>query len=76
MDEATFRTESCSEIFQRKLNEALEGLDGCINVAGDIVIAGRGSTKAEAELDHGQNLRNLVNKCEGNIIKLTAKKHH
>ena len=69
-----FGLKVASEIFQRKLNEALEGLDGCINVADDIVIAGRGSTKAEAELDHEKNLRNLVNKCEEKNIKLNHEK--
>ncbi|KAK3797520.1 hypothetical protein RRG08_054551 [Elysia crispata] len=30
-----------SEIFQRHLTQALEGLEGCINVADDIIVAGR-----------------------------------
>ena len=63
-----------SEIFQRKLNEALEGLHGCINVVDDIVIAGSGFTKAEAKLDHEKNLCNLVNKCEEKNIKLNHEK--
>jgi hypothetical protein len=38
-----------SEIFQKRLTEALSGLRGVICVADDIVVVGRGDTKAAAE---------------------------
>ena len=37
-----------SEIFQRKLNEALEGLDGTFTIANDIIIAGQGETEEKS----------------------------
>jgi hypothetical protein len=36
------------EVFQRKLQEALEGLDGVYPVADDILIVGEGDTDEEA----------------------------
>lgn len=37
-----------SEIFKRKLNKALEGLEGTFTIADDIIIAGQGKTDEEA----------------------------
>ena len=39
-----------SEIFQRKLDEALEGLAGVFSVVDDVVIAGCGQTVDEAQI--------------------------
>lgn len=63
-----------SEIFQRKLSEALQGLPGCLNVADDIVVAGRGSTRDKADKDHEKNLSNLKQRCQERNIKLNEKK--
>ncbi|PFX24662.1 Retrovirus-related Pol polyprotein [Stylophora pistillata] len=41
---------------QRKLNEALCGLNGVICVADDLLVMGRGNTREEADADHEQNL--------------------
>ena len=41
-----------SEIFQRKLDEALGGLEGVISVVDDVVIAGFGQTVDEAQIDN------------------------
>ena len=49
-----------SEIFQRKLGEALEGLENTINVADDIILAGHGTTDTEAK----DNLRDRMNKLK------------
>lgn len=45
-----------SEIFQRKLNEALEGLEGTFTIADDIIIAGQGKTDEEALRDNDTKL--------------------
>ena len=37
-----------SEIFQRKIDEALGDLEGVLNIVDDIIIVGCGSTEAEA----------------------------
>lgn len=63
-----------SEIFQRKLSEALQDLPGCLNVADDIVVAGRGSTIDEADKDHERNLSNLKQRCHEKNIKLNETK--
>ena len=57
-----------SEIFQRHLCEALEGLDGVICVADDIVVTG--VTKA----DHDAKLTALLQRCAEKGIKLNQKK--
>lgn len=45
---------SSQDIFQRKVDEALEGLDGVVSIVDDILVFGR--TKAE----HDQNLRQFL----------------
>ena len=51
-----------SEIFQKRLTEALDGLNGVICVADDIVVVGRGETQAGAEKYHTENLFGLQNR--------------
>ena len=58
-----------SEIFQRKLDEALGDLDGVFNVVDDVVIAGCGRTEGEAQRDNQQKLTETLKRCaEKNII--------
>ncbi|GFR57713.1 retrovirus-related Pol polyprotein from transposon opus [Elysia marginata] len=58
-----------SEIFQRKLGEALEGLHNTINVADDIVLAGCGKTDAEAKANLESRTKELKQQCvEKNIV--------
>ena len=59
-----FGTKVSSEIFQRKLNENLEGLKGVVCVADDILIFGI------SDADHDENLRNLLIRCKEHNIKL------
>lgn len=63
-----------SEIFQKRLNEALNGLHGVICVADDIVVVGRGNTKELAERDHMSNLQGLQHRCKQKNIRLNEKK--
>lgn len=64
-----------SEIFARKLAEALDGLDGVLTIADDITVAGCGDTKAEADKDHDVKLEKLYERCdERNIILNDDKK--
>ena len=61
-----------SEIFQKRLNESLEGINGVICVADDIIVVG--TTKTLAELDHDDNLKKLMQRCtERNITLSNAK---
>ena len=59
-----------SEIFQRKLNKALCGLNGVICVADDLLVMGSGNTREEADADHEQNLRELQKRCTERNIRL------
>ncbi|KAK7107438.1 hypothetical protein V1264_015748 [Littorina saxatilis] len=63
-----------SEIFQKRLTEALDGLDGVVCVADDIVVVGRGDDKSEAVEDHDKNLNDLQKRCAERHIKLNDKK--
>jgi len=63
-----------SEIFQKRLLQALEGLDGVFCVADDIIVFGRGDTKEQAYLDHDKNLRQLMIRCTEVGIKLNREK--
>ena len=58
-----------SEIFQRKLDEALEGLEGVFSVVDDVVIAGCGQTMDEAQVDNQRKLTETLKRCaEKNIV--------
>ncbi|XP_068224775.1 uncharacterized protein [Palaemon carinicauda] len=63
-----------SEIFQRKLNEALEGLRGVYCVADDIVVVGFGNEEHDTMRDHEQNLQSLQKRCQEKKIKLNEEK--
>ena len=58
-----------SEIFQRKLDEVLEGLEGVLSVVDDVVIAGCGQTVDEAQVDNQRKLTETLKRCaEKNIV--------
>ena len=58
-----------SEIFQRKIDEALGDLDGVFNIVDDVVIVGCGNSDAEAQSDNQQKLAVTLKRCaEKNII--------
>ena len=63
-----------SEIFQRRLTQALEGLDGVVCVADDIIVYGSGETNADADRQHQANLEGLQKRCEQRNIRLNNKK--
>lgn len=66
---------SCSpEIFQQKLQQALQGLDGIEVLVDDILIAGRGNTETEAVEHHNRNLMALLQRCRDVGIKLNKAK--
>ena len=63
-----FGTNVSSEIFQRKLLEALEGLPGIVCIADDVIV--HGHTKEE----HDCNLRKFLQRCQEKNIKLNKEK--
>ena len=63
-----------NEIFQRKLNEALERLDGTFTLADDIIIAGQGETEEEAFDDNKSKLQKVTDRCKERNVMLNADK--
>ncbi|RUS87639.1 hypothetical protein EGW08_004624 [Elysia chlorotica] len=63
-----------SEIFQKHLSVALQGLDSIVNCADDIIIVGRGATKEAALVDHDRNYKNLKVRCREKQINLNEEK--
>lgn len=58
-----------SEIFQRKLNEDQEGLEGTFTIIDDIIIASQGKTNEEALKDNNLKLQKVIERCtERNVI--------
>ena len=63
-----------SEIFQKRLLQALEGLVGIACIADDVLIYGVGDTLDEATKDHDKNLTSLLKRCEEKSIRLNKEK--
>ena len=63
-----------SEIFQKRLLQALEGLEGIACIADDILIYEVGDTLDEATKDHDKNLTSLLTRCEEKSIRLNKEK--
>jgi len=63
-----------SEIFQKRVNQALEGLSGVLNIADDILVYGVGNSKQEAVADHNRNLQALLKRCRERNIALNRDK--
>ena len=62
------------EEFQRRLHEALEGLDGVRVIADDMLVFGEGATVEEATIDHDRNLTALLERCRAKGVKLNREK--
>ena len=62
------------EEFQRRLDEALAGLEGCKAIADDILVFGCGESDKQAIADHDRKLRSLLVRCREKNIKLNSGK--
>ena len=62
------------EEFQRRLQHALEGLQGVMPIFDDILVFGVGETQAEALSDHDVKIRALFQRCRAKGIKLNKEK--
>lgn len=69
-----FGISSAPEIFQIKLSEVLNGLEGTEALADDILIFGCGETMEEAMKDHNIKLEALMQRMEKNNCKLNKEK--
>lgn len=45
-----------SEIFQKRVNQALAGLEGVLDIVDDILIYGVGDTEEQANADHAREM--------------------
>ena len=63
-----------SEIFQKRLNQALNRLDGLLTVHDDKVICRVGDTEEEATAIHNRKLQQFLQHCRGKGAKLNKKK--
>ena len=63
-----------SEIFQLRLHEAVEGLDGVYVIADDILVSGTGETMQGAIADHDLKIKKLLTRCRERSIKLNKQK--
>lgn len=69
-----FGVSVASEIFQKRLNQALDRLDGLLTVHDDMIIYGVGETEEEATADHNTKLRQFLQRCRERGVKLNKKK--
>ena len=62
------------EEFQRGLDQALAGLNGCKAIADDFLVFGCGANDDEAVKDHDENLIALLQRCREKGVKLNRGK--
>ena len=63
-----------SEIFQKRLFVALEGLEGVVCVADDILVYGVGGDEQQAIEDHDKKLQSLLVRCSAQGLRLNNEK--
>lgn len=69
-----FGTSVSSEMFQRRLYQAIGDLRGILNIADDVLLYGVGKTKEEAMRDHDEKLVAFLQRCQAVGIRLNPKK--
>jgi len=65
---------SALEIFQRKMHEIIEGLQGVEVVADDFLVVGRGETSEAANRDHDKILDAFLQRCMARGVRLNPDK--
>ena len=69
-----FRLGVSSEIFQKRIHQALDGLPGLLDVHDVTDIYGVGNTDEQADVDHDRNLERFLQRCRQKGIKLNKLK--
>ena len=69
-----FGISPAGEIFQQRLDQEIDDLDGVRTVADDILVLGNGETMQEAVADHDRKLKELFDRCRAKHIKLNPNK--
>ena len=62
------------EEFQRRIHEALDGLEGVFNIADDVLIYGLGNSPEEAEAAHDKHLNLFMQRILERNLKLNLTK--
>ena len=63
-----------SEIFQKRIHQALDGLPGLLDVHDDMVIYRFNDTDEQADANHDRNLERFLQRCREKGIKLSKSK--
>ena len=63
-----------SEIFQKRLNQALDRLDGLLTIHDDMVVYGVSDTEEEPMADHNKKLEQFLQRCRQKGVKPNEKK--
>ena len=69
-----FGIKSAPEIFQRKMHELIEGLNGVEVIADDFVVVGYGDSLQAASKDHDKSLSVFLQRCEERGVHLNIDK--
>ena len=69
-----FGISSAPEEYQRRQDQAIEGLPGVRSIIDDILIFGEGDTDEEAIIDHDKKFRSLMERCRERNLKLNKDK--
>ena len=69
-----FGISSAPEVFQHRMHEVIEGLEGVEVVADDFVVVGFGSTEEAADKNHDIHLGNFLKRCEERHLQLNDEK--
>ena len=69
-----FGIKSAPEIWQRAMQEHIEGLKGVEVIVDDFVIVGFGNTPTEWQADHDRNVRAFLDRCRERNLKLNKNK--
>ncbi|PIK38272.1 GagPol [Apostichopus japonicus] len=69
-----FGISTAPEEYQRRQDQAIEGLPGVRSIVDDILVFGEGDTDREAIKDHDVKLEKLMERCRETNLKLNPKK--
>ena len=74
MVQAPFGLSVSSEIFQKRVNQALADLEGVLEIVDDVLIYRIGDTEEQANANHDQKLIKLLKRCQSQGIALNPDK--
>ena len=63
-----------SEIFQKRVHQVLDRLDGILDITDDILVYGVGATEEDGNADHDRKLKCLLERCKESGVALNSDK--